>query len=89
MNRTGDKQGTELLDVLRLALDQGARPAALAQIGEVHPSVAADIALHVDLWSVRRRAQVLPWIHTAGGEDLSGGAHDLVAELLLSACERR
>lgn len=89
MNRSGDKQGTDLLDVVRLALDQGARPAVLAQIGEVHSSVAADIAIHVDLWLVRRRAQVLPWIHGAGGQDLSGDDLAIVAELLLSACERR
>lgn len=88
MNRATGKQGTDLLDIVRLTLDSSARPAALAQIGDVHASMAADIALHADLWFDRRRSQVLPWIHSAGGGDISGEDLDLVCELLRGACER-
>jgi hypothetical protein len=38
---------------------------------------------------VDRRRQSLRWIHDAGGTDLNLDDLDLVAELLLAACERR
>jgi hypothetical protein len=88
MNRSTDKQGTDLLDILRLTLDQSARPAVLGQIGDVQCSMAADIAPHVDHWFVRRRSQAIAWIHSAGGDDINGDDLDLVAELLLDACDR-
>ncbi len=88
MNRAVSKQGTDLQDILRLLLDAQARPAALDQIGTCDAAMAADIAIHVDLWLVRNRAQALRWIHGAGGSDLTIDDLDLVAELLLEACER-
>jgi hypothetical protein len=88
MNRVTAKQGTDLQDIVRLVLDQEARSAALAQLGRCQSSTAADIALHVDLWLVRRQRQALRWIHDAGGGGLTLDDLDLVAELLLSACER-
>jgi hypothetical protein len=54
-------------------------------LGEV-PQLAADIALHVDLWLIARRRQALRWIHDAGGTDLTLDDLDLVAELLLAVC---
>lgn len=89
MNRSVDKQGTDLLDVVRLTLDDGTRSAALGQIGGVANAVAGDIALHVELWFDRRRQQALQWIHRAGGADVSADDLDLVAELLRSAAARR
>ncbi|MFI5493218.1 hypothetical protein [Actinoplanes sp. NPDC051859] len=88
MNRSVGKQGTDLLDIVRLALDDGTRPAALEQIGNVDPSIAADMALHVDLWLVRRRQQTIRWINAVGGTDVTADDVDLVAELLLRACAR-
>ncbi|OHV43679.1 prevent-host-death protein [Pseudofrankia sp. BMG5.36] len=88
MNRPAKKQGTDLLDILRLALDDTARAVALAQLATCDASTAADIALHVDLWLVRRRDQAIQRIHGAGGRDLTIDDIDLVAELLLDACER-
>jgi hypothetical protein len=88
MNRTAAKQGTDLQDIARLILDAQVRPVALAQLGGCGASVAADIALHVDLWLVDRRRQALRWIHDAGGADLTLDDVDLVAELLLAACQR-
>jgi hypothetical protein len=59
------------------ASDEQARATALAQLGGCNASTATDIALHVDLWLVRRRKQALRLIQDAGGvDDL-----DLVAEL--------
>lgn len=51
-------------------------------------SVARDLALHVDLWFVRRRQQALQWIRAAGGGDITADDFDLVAELLIAGAER-
>ena len=82
------KQGTDLQDIVRLILDEQARPAALAQLGSCDTPAAAGIALHVGLWLVDRRRQALRWIHDAGGTDLTLDDLDLVAELLLTACAK-
>jgi hypothetical protein len=88
MNRSVAKQGTDLLDIVRLMLDAGARPTALGQIGAVAAPMAADIALHVDLWFVRRRTQSLRWIQGVGGDEVTLDDLELVAELLLAASTR-
>lgn len=88
MNRSVDKQGTDLLDIMRLTVDEVTRPAALSQIGSVDAAVARDIALHVDLWFVRGRERALRWIPGAGGRDLTSEDLDLVAELLNDAAQR-
>ena len=88
MNRSANKQGTDILDIVRLALDQVTGPVAFAQISDVAQPVAFDIALHVDLWFVRRREQALRWVRAAGGVDVTIDDLDLVAELLLAACTR-
>ena len=89
MNRSGGKQGTDLLDIVRLAFDEVTRPAAMSQIGSVDAVVAQDIALHVDLWFVRERRQSLQWIHSAGGGEVTRDDLELVAELLNPAAQRR
>ncbi len=88
MNRSVDKQGTDLLDIVRLTFDQATRPAALAQISAVHPDIARDITLHVDLWFRRRRQQARQWITQAGGTDVTPDDLDLVTELLENAAHR-
>lgn len=88
MNRPADKQGTDLLDIVRLTLDQGTRTSAIEQMGGVADAVARDIALHVDLWFVRRRHQALQWIRKVGGDDLNAGDLDLVSEILMEAARR-
>jgi hypothetical protein len=88
MNRSADKQGTDLLDILRLAFDEGTRPAALTQIASLSGSVARDLALHIDLWFVQRRQQALQWIRDAGGGDVTADDLELVADLLGAAAQR-
>lgn len=88
MNRSTDKQGTDLLDILRLSFDEATRSVALAQIGAVDASIAGDIELHVDLWFARRRRQALQWIRRAGGAEVTPDDLDLVAELLGAATRR-
>lgn len=89
MNRSTEKQGTDLRDIVNLTFDTETRGAALAQIGAVDQSIASDIALHVDLWFVRHRQQSLQRIRAAGGTDVTADDLDLVADLLNSAAQRR
>ncbi|WP_199520848.1 hypothetical protein [Jiangella anatolica] len=88
MNRSAEKQGTDLLDIVRLAFDAATGPVALAQLGEVDAVIAHDIALHVELWFVERRQQSLRRILAAGGADVAADDLDLVAELLADAAHR-
>ena len=88
MNRSVEKQGTDLQDILRLTFDEATRQVALSQISNVDAEIARDIALHVDLWFVRKRQQALGWIHNVGGDDVTADDLDLVAELLTAAAQR-
>lgn len=88
MDRSAQKQGTDLIDIVRLTFDTSTRPAALAQIGGVDVAVAHDIALHVDLWFIRNHQQALRAIRNVGGVDIAGDDLELVAELLLAAARR-
>ncbi|SUF08975.1 Uncharacterised protein [Rhodococcus gordoniae] len=88
MNRSTNKQGTDLLDIVHLTLDPATRPTALAQLHTVDPAIAHDIALHIDLWFTRKRTHSLHRIHTAGGHDITTDDLDLVTELLTDATHR-
>lgn len=88
MNRSVDKQGTDLLDIIRLTFDEATRTAALQQIVGVADNVARDIYLHVDLWFDRNRQHALRWIHNAGGQDITLDDLDLIADLLRSSAHR-
>lgn len=70
-NRSVEKQGTDLLDIVRLTLDPDTRPAVLAQIGSIRPGMARDIDLHVDLWFVRHREHAMRRLRTTGGGDVT------------------
>jgi hypothetical protein len=88
MNRSIEKQGTDLLDIVRLTLDPETRQATLSQIGSVEDGITRDIASHVDLWLVRKKHQALRWIRGTGDRSVVVDDLDLVAELLHAACER-
>lgn len=88
MNRSVEKQGTDLQDIVRLTFDEATRPDVLQQIGNAESAIARDIALHVDLWFVRKRSQALRWIHASGGQDVTEDDLELVAELLTAAASR-
>ena len=88
MNRSTEKQGTDLLDIVHLVLDDTTRPAALAQIRSVELATVQDIAIHVDLWFTRKRLQSLQRVRAVGGRDITTDDLDLVAELLTDAAQR-
>lgn len=87
MNRSADKQGTDLVDIVRLVLDAGTGPVVLKQVGQVDAAIASDIALHVDLWFVRKASRSLQWMRRVTGADVIADDIDLVAELLLDASQ--
>jgi hypothetical protein len=89
MNRSSAKQGTDLLDIVRLMTDGQTRPTALAQIAAVADVVAEDMKLHVDLWFVERRRQSLAWIRNTGTDDVMTDDLEFVAELLTEALQRQ
>ena len=87
MNRSAQKQGTDLLDIVRIMLDPETRPVALAQIGGFEtPSHVTWRSTSSCGWSARSDA--LRWVRAAGGQDIAMDDLDLVAELLLAACQR-
>ncbi|ADU49638.1 hypothetical protein [Intrasporangium calvum] len=87
MNRSLDKQGTDLLDIIRLTLDPATRPVALDQIRGVDEQVRRDIAQHVALWFDRKQDQAFTWVQRAGGHDIVLDDLSLVGELLTDAAK--
>jgi hypothetical protein len=85
MDRGSAKQATDLLDIVRLTLDPDARDRMLIQLSESDRSMARDIALHVDLWLTKNRAQSLRWIQSTASEDVTLDDLELVGELLSGA----
>lgn len=88
MNRSAQKQGTDLLDVVRLSFDLVTRPAALAQLAAVDPNIARDVDIHVRHWFERKRQQTLQLVRAVGGDDVTLDDLDLVAELLSGSTRR-
>jgi hypothetical protein len=89
MNRSTDKERTDLLDIVRLTLDPDSGRSALAQLRKVAPQLAADARLHAHRWFVDlkdhslRRIRELP-----EGVDVDADVVQLVGELLLAELGR-
>jgi hypothetical protein len=89
MNRSADKERTDLLDIIRLTLDRHAGPSALAQLRQAAPQLAADARLHAHRWFIDikdhsfRRVRELP-----EGADVDADTVQLVGELLLAELGR-
>jgi hypothetical protein len=89
MNRPADKERTDLLDIIRLTLDRGAGPPALAQLGKAGVQLAADARLHAHRWFADlkeytlRRVRELP-----EGADVDADTIQLVGELLMAELDR-
>lgn len=88
MNRATDKQGTDLLDIVRLTLDPTLRDRLLPQLATCDEGMSRDIARHIDYWLVQRRVESFRRIQAAGGRDLSPDDLALAAELLGEATHR-
>lgn len=88
MNRSQSKQGTDLLDIVQLTLDDATRQPAIDQIATIDHAVAQDISIHVHLWLTERRNKTLKSIHAVGGNDITTDDLELVAEILTDAARR-
>lgn len=88
MDREKQKQGTDLLDIMRIMLDEDAGPKAWSQIFSCDKPASEDILLHVEHWLCKEKNFTLKRIREAGGSDLAMEEVDLVAEQLIAACNR-
>ena len=85
MNRGAEKEGTDLLDIIRLSLDPVAGPVARTQLASAHPQIRTDAALHARRWfndhadRSLRRVRGIP-----EGRDTELDDLHLVGELLLA-----
>jgi hypothetical protein len=89
MNRTIDKERTDLLDIVRLTLDYNAGPRARAQLAEADMQLAEDARLHARRWFVDLKDQTLRRIRELPeGADVDADTIQLVRELLLAELDR-
>lgn len=86
MNRTNDKEGTDLIDIIRVVQDPECGPIALSQITSCPGAVAQDIGEHVEYWLSRRRDKALEFIERLGIVNVGKDDIDLVHDLLMDAC---
>jgi hypothetical protein len=59
MNRGSAKEGTDLLDIVRLCLDPAAGPVLRGQLTRADPRIRADAALHARRWFSERTVRSL------------------------------
>jgi hypothetical protein len=89
MNRSADKERTDLLDIIRLTLDRGAGPSALAQLRNAAPQLASDARLHARRWFSDLKDQSLRRVRELPeGFDIDADTIELVGELLLAELDR-
>lgn len=84
MNRTNDKEGTDLLDIVRLILDGECRSAVVPQLNGRPAQMKSDLMQHSKLWFVDRRSWSLERIRSVDG-DVETDDLDLVHEILTDA----
>jgi hypothetical protein len=89
MNRTVNKERTDLLDIVRLTLDHTAGATARAQLAEADTQLAEDARLHAHRWFVDRKDQTLRLVRgLPEGADVDADVVQLVGELLLAELDR-
>ncbi|GIF70619.1 hypothetical protein [Asanoa siamensis] len=86
MNRGRVKEGTDLLDIVRLCLDPGARPALLGQLGGSEPQLRADADRHARRWFFDQAERSLRLVRAVPeGREIQLDDLHLVGELLHSS----
>lgn len=86
MNRGSEKEGTDLLDIIRLCLDPAAGPILRAQLTKADAQIRTDAARHAQRWFMDhadrslRRIKAIPEGRNTEMDDLH-----LVGELLYAA----
>jgi hypothetical protein len=87
-NRASVKEATDLLDILRLTLDQHSGPLVRSQIAAADPRLKSDAALHVERWFLDRAASLAGWVGASVGKvscSISTGLCSPTKDLLDSA----
>lgn len=85
-NRSAAKESTDLLDIVRLTLDQATGSVVRAQLAGAEPQLREDASLHVQRWFVDNAERSLRFIHrTAMGSEIDRDTLALVGELLLAS----
>ncbi|MFB9688193.1 hypothetical protein [Amycolatopsis plumensis] len=85
-NRARAKEATDLLDIVRLALDEETGPVVRAQLAAADVVLKRDAALHVDRWFRAAAERSLRLIRTTpSGSDTTPDTVALVGELLLAS----
>ena len=87
-NRGSAKEGTDLLDIVRLTLDPDAGERVRAQLRAVDPITASDCAEFVNRVLLVNPALMARKVQRAGGTDVTSEVIEDVAAILLDACGR-
>ncbi|MFG2018407.1 hypothetical protein [Actinomadura geliboluensis] len=89
MNRPAAKEGTDLLDIVRLTLDSVTGPPARTQLREAGARIRQDAALHARKWFVDQRVNTVQRINAVSpGDEIDMDTVGLVADLLLGELEQ-
>ncbi|MEV6611547.1 hypothetical protein [Kutzneria sp. NPDC051319] len=84
-NRSKTKEATDLLDIIRLALDVRTGPAVRTQLAASDGQLRRDAALHVRAWFIDNAGRTLRLVRTTqAGADTPPDTVTLVGELLLA-----
>ncbi len=86
MNRGAAKEGTDLLDILRLTLDSVTGPTSRSELRGAAPQLRRDAVLHTNRWFFQQAARSLRLVRAIPeGRDVEPDDITLVGELLMSA----
>lgn len=86
MNRGAAKEGTDLLDIVRLSFDQGCGPISRMQLEQAEPQLRADALLHARHWFQDNADRSLAKVRAVfEGRDTELDDLHLVGDLLVEA----
>jgi hypothetical protein len=87
-DRSKEKAGTDLLDIVRLTLSPPTRPTVLAQCARCDEHLAKVAAQYVKGWFATRAIETRQRIRAVGGTDIDADDIALVQELLTDSFSR-
>lgn len=87
-NRGSAKEGTDLLDIVRLTTDRESGIDVRTQLAKVDATIASDCAEFIHRVLLANPARSLSKIRAAGGDDITVEDIEDVAAILLEACKR-
>lgn len=86
MNRGSAKEGTDLLDIIRLTLDQTVGPEVRRQLAGADAQLRQDASIHARLWFADRADRALRLVRAVSeGQDVQLDDLHLVGELIQGA----